>query len=538
MSSSAIRGEVDSLGGDEFRFGLTRWTEGVRGDLARRVPLYVSDWKEGLTLKSIPAVMFLYFACLAPVIAFGGLTATLTGGAIGLVEFLVSASVAGMAYAAFSGQPLTLIGPTGLTLAFTTALYSFCGRYGLPFLPMYSWVGLWTGAILFFLVIFNASDMIRYCTRFTDDVFNSLIATNFLYEASRSLASGFKSSGSDKTKPFMALSLALGTYILGRSLAEFRRTRFLRRSVREFFADFGPTIAITAMSALSLLPSVRQISLETLAVPSTFQLANGRAWLVPLSAVAMPYRFLAIVPAILLTCLFFLDQNISVRVVNSPSHALKKPAAYHLDLLILSLVTVICSLFGLPWMCAATVQSLNHVRALSTTRSVTGNDGTKKEQITVVETRLTGFLIHLSIGVSLLLLPVIKLIPMAVISGLFLYLGRNIMTGNEFLRRIRLFFVDPELYPEGSPMTKIRSGKVHLFTLVQLLCLGLLWTLKVNKRTSLFFPSVIGTLMVIRSYILPSFFAEKELAVLDSDIESEAIEEINGDQLMARDNGL
>ena len=78
------------------------------------------------------------------------------------------------------------------------------------------------------------------------------------------------------------------------------------------------------------------------------------------------YRLLAAIPAVFLATLFFLDQNITVRTVNSPQNKLKKGAAYHLDLFALASITLASSLLGLPWMCSATVQSLNHVRALST----------------------------------------------------------------------------------------------------------------------------------------------------------------------------
>ena len=81
-----------------------------------------------------------------------------------------------------SGQPMTFLGPTGLTLAFTAALYNFTQAAGLPFLPMYSWIGLWTSLFLALGSIFNLSYFIRFCTRFTDDCFNSLIAMNFLFE--------------------------------------------------------------------------------------------------------------------------------------------------------------------------------------------------------------------------------------------------------------------------------------------------------------------------------------------------------------------
>lgn len=46
-----------------------------------------------------------------------------TQGTLGVIEYVISCGVGGMVYAAFGGQPMTFIGPTGLTLAFMTALY-------------------------------------------------------------------------------------------------------------------------------------------------------------------------------------------------------------------------------------------------------------------------------------------------------------------------------------------------------------------------------------------------------------------------------
>lgn len=41
--------------------------------------------------------------------------------------------------------------------------------------------------------------------------------------------------------------------------------------------------------------------------------------------------------------------------------------------------------------------------------------------------------------------------------------------------------------------------------------LTLLWTLKSFKRTALFFPSVIGLLIVVRLFALPKMFSSKVL---------------------------
>ena len=69
-----------------------------RKDMERRSKCYVSDWTDGFKnlKKVIPAIMFLYFACLAPAISFGTIASQITNESIGIVEFLLSAGCSGM----------------------------------------------------------------------------------------------------------------------------------------------------------------------------------------------------------------------------------------------------------------------------------------------------------------------------------------------------------------------------------------------------------------------------------------------------------
>merc|ERR1711871_679786 len=109
----------------------------------------------------------------------------------------------------------------------------------------------------------------------------------------------------------------------------------------------------------------------------------------------LKFRLLAILPAIFLATLFFLDQNITVRTVNSPDNRLQKGAAYHLDLFSLGLLTGFASVTGLPWMCSATVQSLSHVRAMTIYKKTKDKAGKDVEVPSrVIETRVTGFAVH------------------------------------------------------------------------------------------------------------------------------------------------
>ena len=122
--------------------------------------------------------------------------------------------------------------------------------------------------------------------------------------------------------------------------------------------------------------------------------------------------FAALGPAILVTVLVYLDQNITARLVNSPDHKLKKGVAYHLDLAVVGVLTGICSIFGLPWLVAATVRSLNHVRSLATMEEVVKPDGYKHERVLQVrENRITGLVTALLIGGTLFFLPWMKVIP-------------------------------------------------------------------------------------------------------------------------------
>jgi len=567
-SSQAIRSALRDWNNPKKKQKGVQWFKGHRDDLKLRLPHYASDWIDGFTPKSISSIIFMYFACLAPAVAFGGITSAVTGGLVGVPEFLVACGGAGMVFAAIAGQPMAFIGPTGLTLAFTTALFSAATAQNIPFLPLYTWTGLWTSLFLFLLASTNATAVIKFCTQFTDDVFNALLAYNFLFESGRGLLAKFANTGADKTVPLLSLNLALTTYALARRLVQTYKGRFFNKQVRGWLADFGPSLTILVMSAVAALPFFQGI--EFLEVPMKFELARGREWLVPLFSIPVQYRMAAILPAMLLTALFYLDHNITIRVVNSPSHKLRKGAAYTLDLTALSLVTGVLSIFGLPWMCAATVQSLNHVRSMFVYSTededdATGPDsgktpkgpsqrpfdceseydpavpppnlvlresdeggeegsqkGTKKKKdvapkiVACTETRLTGFMTHALILGSVVLLPLLKKIPMPIISGVFLYLGRKVMSGNDFLRRIKDIFADPELLPDDSPYTKLPRRTVLKYTFIQFLLLSLLFTLKIIPSTSLFFPSVIGGLVACRVLLLPRLFKEEDLNILDS----------------------
>ena len=163
-------------------------------------------------------------------------------------------------------------------------------------------------------------------------------------------------------------------------------------------------------------------------------------------------------------------------------------------------------------MCGATVQSMNHVRAMTTLKF---NNETEAMEIDhVTETRTTGFITHTLLVATIFLLPLLSYLPIPVVSGVFLFLGRKLMTGNSFLKRIIEAFAEKNRLPANHPIHILGRKKMNIFTGIQILCLAGLWTFKQNSAISIFFPSVIGLLMAIRKVVLPKLFTEDELVAL------------------------
>lgn len=492
-----------------------RFMGGIVDDIRRRLPHYSSDFRDGLSAKCVGSTIFLYFACLAPAITFGGVMAVQTGGHIGAVEMLVATAICGAIYALVAGQPLIILGGIGPVLIFTAVLYRSCVDLSLPFLPVYAWVGIWSALMLLILAVTDASYLMRYFTRFTDETFAALVSLIFIYEAVRALVAIFRDLevNTQHDTALLTLLLALGTFYIAMTLSGMRRSRYLLPKLREFLADFGLTIALAAMTLVAVL--LREVDLNVLDAPETIDTTSGRPWLVNLFDLPAWVYVATLIPAALITVLMFLDQNITVRLINSPDHKLRKGAAYHLDLAVIGVLMGACSIFGLPWLVAATVRSLNHVRSLATSEEVTSAGGTHDRILHVRETRVTGLAIHILIGLSLLLLPLLKTIPMAVLYGIFLFMGVVSMSGNQFFERLRLWAMETASYPSTHYIRRVPTWVIHKFTLIQLVCLIVLWVVKASAW-AIVFPLFIALTVPVR-LLLNRFFDPRHLEALDAE---------------------
>ena len=161
---------------------------------------------------------------------------------------------------------------------------------------------------------------------------------------------------------------------------------------------------------------------------------------IPLMELPVWARWASALPALMAVVLLFLDQNITVRLVNNPQYKMEKGRrknnmldGMHADMLVISILTLLTSLVGLPWLVAATFRSISHVRALS----IFDSAGKLKSTI---EQRITGLSIHSLIGTCVLFdgpRSILTQIPTPVLMGLFLFLGTSALPGNEMWERMK-----------------------------------------------------------------------------------------------------
>ncbi|CAF4754662.1 unnamed protein product [Rotaria sp. Silwood1] len=167
---------------------------GVYREMCRRYHHYKSDFIDAFSLNCLVSLIFMFIACLAPALTFGGIIADKTSNRLGVNEMLIASSVSGLLFGLVSGQPLLILGPTGPFLVFEEMVYDLCQLLPSDFWTVRLCVSLWTTFFIIILVAFEGSFMIRHVTRFTEEIFALIIALVYLYEPFKKLYTIFQSN--------------------------------------------------------------------------------------------------------------------------------------------------------------------------------------------------------------------------------------------------------------------------------------------------------------------------------------------------------
>ncbi|XP_034152921.1 electrogenic sodium bicarbonate cotransporter 4 isoform X3 [Esox lucius] len=567
--------------GEELQF-TGRFCGGLWLDIKRKAPWLLSDFTQGIHIQSISAVLFIYLGCITNAITFGGLLGDATDNYQGVMESFLGTALAGSVFCLLGGQPLIILSSTGPILIFEKLLFEFCSSNTIDYMELRLWIGLHACLQCLILVATDASYIIKYMTRFTEEGFSSLISFIFISDAIKKMVGSFKYypinrgfkpdyittykceciapdqatamgfnasvpladdnmtdlyniTGLDwsqlskkecvkyggtllgnacKYVPDLALVsfiLFFGTYSMTVSLKKFKTSRYFPTKCRSLIADFSIIISILVFCAVDFL-----LGLETpkLHVPREIKPTRPeRGWLVmPFGKNPWWVYLASSIPALLVTILIFMDQQISAVIVNRKENKLKKGCGYHLDLFWVGILMAVCSFLGLPWYVAATVISIAHIDSLKM-ESESSAPGEQPQFLGVREQRLTGIMVFVLTGVSIFLAPILQYIPMPVLYGVFLYMGVASLAGIQFWERVKLYLMPAKHQPDFSFLRHVPLRRVHLFTLVQIICLAVLWILK-STVAAIIFPVMILGLMVVRK-MMDMMFSQHDLAWLD-----------------------
>lgn len=563
-----------------------RFCGGLIKDIKRKLPYFASDFYDALSIQSLSTTLFIYLATITNAITFGGLLGDATENMQGVLESFLGTAVSGAVFCLFAGQPLTILSSTGPVLVFERLLFNFSRDNDLDYLEFRLWIGLWSAFLCFILVVTDASSLVKYFTRFTEEGFASLISFIFIYDAFKKMIklseyypinshykvdyptlfscaclapeadnnSSFNETTvttphwlfSNTTDMFhnatmdwstlskkqclkyggslfgssckyvpdislMSFILFFGTYTSSMTLKKFKTSRYFPTTVRKLISDFAIILSILIFCGVDALVGV---DTPKLLVPSEFKPTSPhRGWFVPPFGGNPWWVYLAAaLPALLVTILIFMDQQITGVIVNRKENKLKKGAGYHLDLFWVAVLMALCSFMGLPWYVAATVISIAHIDSLKM-ETETSAPGELPKFLGVREQRVTGILVFILTGVSVFMAPILKFIPMPVLYGVFLYMGVASLNGVQFMDRLKLLLMPAKHQPDFIYLRHVPLRRVHLFTFIQVLCLALLWILK-STVAAIIFPVMILALVAVRK-AMDYIFSQKDLSYLD-----------------------
>lgn len=543
---------------------------GIADDYRRRFPQYWKDIRAGFHLKTLSSALFMFFATFTSTVALGVKISSDLDNRIGVSEYLLMNSIAGMAHALFGCQPLLVLRPTGPITLIITLLSGLADNvFHVDFWQLLAWTGFFVSFLMLMIAALELSRWIGYLTRFTHDIFAFFVCSIYIYDGVSSIIKRFTSgvdTDDDFARALFSTLIAVGTFAIALFLHGARGWKCLQRHIRNFLADYAVTIAVATMSATSfafpqLKGLVTYISAISLA-PSCHRHNNTEAcertphnssstfagdprpwattlwdedtpWYLPLCAAAC---------AVLIVFFFFMDQNISSVQCQLPSKKLPRGSYYHSSFMMMGIFNAIGPAFGLPFVTGSLPHSPQFVNAVTDYRKVgappakccsesptqdedgkeldtTGADAAVWEVSRVHENRLAPFIMYLLIGLTLFVPQFIELMPYGTVDGTLTFVGVAGLFQCQLWTRILFLFRAPSEYPslKEAPFRRgVSTCQMHLYTLIQLLCLAVCWAVNLSP-VGLAFSLIVVSLVPFRKFIVSKCFKPEVLASLDAD---------------------
>ena len=510
---------------------------GLIGDVQRKLPYFISDFTECLNIETIVATVVMLMTTLTWLLVFSAMFESVTGSQIGAAETFFGACICGLIFYTTAGQPLTIIGTTATLFAFERVVYHFTDLYGLNFISFHFWVLFWTMVILFIVIMFDLSAIVCYLTRFSQEIFSSFVATVVLIEAIASLVriknefplddsqcvcakdpDMYTDDATCRVRPVATCTHLIGcklaghcakpnsfifscllfvlTYLLIVKFKSFRSSFILPTRVRVIAGNFALPLTVIILSLFAACVSIHTPTLKFSPFNKDGSFAttdpsrglvvnpgNTPAWAV----------FLAVLVSIPCALLIMLDQHFAAIIVNRRENRLRHGHGYHLDLAAIAVCLLISAIFGLPPFAGVVILSYANIVSLQANSSAARDSklGYSPASFRIREQRVSSLIVSVLIGLCVLLRPVFAHVPVAVLYGVFFYIGVAMLTGTQFWHRTKLIFIPVKYQPDFKFLRYIEMVKVHVFTAVQVKLFILLWIFNVITPIAFLFPLVV-----------------------------------------------
>lgn len=218
-----------------------------------------------------------------------------------------------------------------------------------------------------------------------------------------------------------------------------------------------------------------------------------------------------------------IDGLVSSLIAQGTEFPLRKPAGFHWDIFLLGLTTGVAGILGLPFPNGLIPQAPFHTAALCVTRQAADDDENNKGKAVrindhVVEQRFSNLAQGLlTLGtMSAPLLIVLHLIPQGVMAGLFFVMGVQALQGNGITRKLIFLAKDKNFTSGSDPLKRIdRRLAIWVFVAIELVGFGATFAIT-QTIAAIGFPVFILILIPVRTFLLPRWFTQEEMSILDA----------------------
>ncbi|WEW55947.1 hypothetical protein PRK78_001382 [Emydomyces testavorans] len=328
---------------------------------------------------------------------------------------------------------------------------------------------------------------------------------------------------------------AVGTMLLAIFLSTAEHWKpLLHRYIRLGLSEYAAAISIIFFVGMPHIGELAHLDKTTLPVSTSFRPTSPdrERFLVEFWKLPVRWIFAAIVPALIITMLFFFDHEISSIICTVDRYRTRKPGGFAWDIMLLGVTTAICGVLGIPPANGLLPQAPLHSESLLHTEKgeiMISTDGERKAQRTeakrVYEQRWSHFL-H-ACGILAFISPpfmkVLGLTPTSVLAGLFLFMGEQSLSVNPLLYRFLYILSSPSELPAlpaslskdpSDTASKPSYLPIHMYTILQVVLTVAIFILTLTKGAPAF-PVLIILLVPFRLLLMKRWWRREVLRFVD-----------------------